>query len=540
MKYGNKNYSGCLTKSVKECSMIKLITPNTETIKNLASRASKKYTSRDIVKRLANPNSYLPVILLEGFVEAGRTFQAYKRGGFDEARERITEEFSGALFWLGGIPAFNWIFNKVGKKFLSLPDTKDKRFSLEKDKVRKPLDNFIDMMKKQGSKITENKIAGFKLAQAIAGVIVVNAFIGFIVPKCNQAITRWYHRNKPQETSQDNVTQDNVTPNDKNQSTNDGKVSFGSAQSLLTLANFCENNRNFKLLSIDAGTLAGRTYSARNNDERAEIAIRDASSIFFYTFNMGLMYKGLNWLQQHNDKPKGYRTSRLDSVSGKYTADYINQVLENNKNMTLQDMEKGLLGDKNAKVPDNISALIKEDTANLADIEKALKASGREDLIDVARAMSELQPKVKGVGILTKGQINDLFRGGAINNPQYLKELYNIALGDDVFAPFKFISQSSIDKVKKNAELYVESMINKAKKEGINELTSDIVKRVEKSNKRCNALNIISGFGVSALFLSTIIPKAQYAYTKWRTGSDGFPGTKDIDKNTNENTSERV
>ena len=76
--------------------------------------------SRNIVKQMAS-DGFLPVIALEAFVEAGRTYQAYQRGGFDEARERITEEFSGAVFWLGGVTALNALFEKLGQKFLKLP-----------------------------------------------------------------------------------------------------------------------------------------------------------------------------------------------------------------------------------------------------------------------------------------------------------------------------------------------------------------------------------------------------------------------------------
>ena len=38
--------------------------------------------------------------------------------------------------------------------------------------------------------------------------------------------------------------------------------------------------------------------------------------------------------------------------------------------------------------------------------------------------MSELQPKIKDTAILTEGQVRDIFKGGAINNPDFLKELY--------------------------------------------------------------------------------------------------------------------
>ena len=52
-----------------------------------------KVMTRNLIKQVAS-DGFLPVIALEAFVEGGRTYQAYQRGGFDEARERITEEFS--------------------------------------------------------------------------------------------------------------------------------------------------------------------------------------------------------------------------------------------------------------------------------------------------------------------------------------------------------------------------------------------------------------------------------------------------------------
>ena len=36
------------------------------------------------------------------------------------------------------------------------------------------------------------------------------------------------------------------------------------------------------------------------------------------------------------------------------------------------------------------------------------------------------------------------------------------------------------------------------------------------------------GMGVSALFLSTIIPKVQYYITYLRTGKNSFPGTENL------------
>src|SRR5574344_2861257 len=149
--------------------------------------------ARNFVKQMAS-SGFLPVIALEAFVESGRTYQAYKRGGFDEARERITEEFSGALFWMGGIPFCNWVSNKLGRKFLKLP--KD-NFQIPKDNVRNPLANYLaQKVTSAGKPIKQSTIARFKVIQVISSVLITNAFIGFVVPKMNQAITRWYHKNR--------------------------------------------------------------------------------------------------------------------------------------------------------------------------------------------------------------------------------------------------------------------------------------------------------------------------------------------------------
>jgi len=47
---------------------------------------------RKFVTKLDRKGAILPVLLLEATVTGGRTYQAYKRDGFVEARERVTEE----------------------------------------------------------------------------------------------------------------------------------------------------------------------------------------------------------------------------------------------------------------------------------------------------------------------------------------------------------------------------------------------------------------------------------------------------------------
>src|SRR5574344_2103279 len=78
--------------------------------------------ARKVVKDMANADALAPIILLETTVTTGRTFQAYKRGGMNEARERGIEETLGAIFWLGGVTAFQKMGDKIGQKLMKLKD----------------------------------------------------------------------------------------------------------------------------------------------------------------------------------------------------------------------------------------------------------------------------------------------------------------------------------------------------------------------------------------------------------------------------------
>ena len=77
---------------------------------------------------------------------------------------------------------------------------------------------------------------------------------------------------------------------------------------------------------------------------------------------------------------------------------------------------------------------------------------------------------------------------------------------------------------------FVEQIIEKAKKSG-KDITESTLEKAAKNNFKFNVLNWGTGFGISALFLSTIIPKMQYWITKQITGSNEFPGTAEFRKN---------
>lgn len=506
--------------------------------------------ARSFVKQMAS-DGFLPVIALEAFVEGGRTYQAYKRGGFDEARERITEEFSGAVFWLGGVTGLNWLFEKIGQKILKLPNID---ISIASDDVRKPLTNYLDAeTTKNGAKILEKTMAKFKFAKVISSVLLANAFIGFALPKINQSITRSYHKKAQQEQVEHNLnliqeeqnkpqtlnpflakpTMDSLTNNNDN---NENKKDIPFGVNLLSIANKFESDRNYKLLSVDVGTASGRAYSARNNDERVEILFRDLASVYFYMFNMNNMNNWLNKLEQNGNG------TRLDPVSAEHATKYMQNYVEEYtkdfpenqpKAIKVDDFRRDMFG-TNRPMPDSLKGKFageKIKIISLDQFKQELKALvPAEELANfeaVADDMAKLQPKIKGMSILTQAQAQDVLNGGYINNPTFLREFFKNRFGKNFMDKYKFVAQNDLNAHKKELTDYVKSVIEMAQKKNAGEITNDLLRRASNHNLKMNAINWGSGFVISAMFLSTIIPKLQYLITKLRTGSDAFPGTKE-------------
>ena len=96
--------------------------------------------------------------------------------------------------------------------------------------------------------------------------------------------------------------------------------------------------------------------------------------------------------------------------------------------------------------------------------------------------------------------------------------------------PYKFISASDGKSVIKDVEFFANKIIAEAKKSNKN-IDAKFLENITKKNFRLNCLNWGSGFVVSAIFLSTLIPKFQYWVTRMRTGSNEFPGTQEFRQN---------
>lgn len=505
--------------------------------------------SRRFVRGIGQ-RSLVPLIMLECFVTGGRTLQAYDRGGFEEARERFTEESIGAAFWFAGVKMFNKMNDAIGKKILNLSTT---AFDADEDGIRKPLKNFLhdDKIAKAKAKasgktgkliknITKEQIAIFKTLKIGSSILLANVLVGLVVPKINQHITAVYHQkhfNKNEQSVKDtqnpNIAQIGAPLSFEQfmKKTEDKKEpSFGmNYGTMLSLANKFENDPTYQLLSTDVGIAGGRAISSRNNHERVEVLFRDLTSIYFYMFSMPNINR---WLNQLEDG----RKTRLDPVAAEQVTRHLNNLLsENGGKMSVEEFALKARGDNSnvGYIDKNLLQKFNDHkVVTLDEFKEYLKSHKTFSEKDIeiftkrAEKMSKLQPQVEGVSLLTKNQIKDVFRGGAINMPEFLENIYNVATQGVYKEKYKFINNSELDAIKEDIVEYVNNIIKKARKNKT-EITADILKKANRENFIKNSANWGIGFAISALFLSTLIPKMQYWITRMTTGQNKFPGTAD-------------
>lgn len=455
--------------------------------------------ARKFVTELAKTDTFAPVIALESTVITGRTYHAYKRGGIEEARERGIEETLGAVFWLLGIQGFNKLGDQVGKRMFKRPVDVD----IATDGLRKPLNAYLH----DNKSIVPKKFTAFKFAKVSASVLLANAFVGLIVPKFNQNITKHFLKKNSQ------ANQNNKETNSLN-AKKQPMASSAAPASLVKLTHLLEKDATVKLISTDLGIAVGRSVSSRNASERNEILFRDLSSIYFYMLCRHNVNSALNFMQ---DK----RTTRLNATTAKQLHDHISNGLT--KDIDVRSFRKLVLGNENAKINPNLK-FTKVDKSNLEliklnDFINVEKNSG---LVEAAKKMSKLQPIYHDGAVLTKQQVESVYKGGLINKPEFLKTVYETATGGESTNKYRYVAQKDLDNIYRDMTDYVDDICKKTTKSGT--ITKDILKKANKMNFVKNAANLGTGFVISSFFLSTAIPKIQYWITKKMTGKDEFPG----------------
>ena len=498
-----------------------------------------------VITGMTKSDALAPVIALEGCVVTGRTYQAYRRGKWDEARERFIEEIMGSITWLGGVFSLNWLGDKVVAKILK---SNGKNFDVGKDKLRTPFDNFMNKIKTH--KFTPTQVAAIKSAKVLTAIAFANLFIGFVVPKANQALTKKVrHERKIEQQQQKLLAPETPTK----------EPSFKGGMNVVNaFTNIIENTNAGKLLSSDAGIVSGRMYNARKPEERREIAIRDIGSIYFYMWASGHVGNLLNLMESGNATRLNPNTAQ---IFDKYLQDFIGD-----KGLDVKEFKNAVLGNpNNVKISDKLtfdsepvkglSKLLNKKPLEIIELSKLEEAGDiPQDVLERARQMATLQPEKLGKKVLTKQQVIDAYNKAEINNTKLLhnvfseftggqgKEIGKNAKGKPIRSEyeftggkyndeFRFVSNKKLYKLKSQMEQYVETICKKAKG---GKVDKKLLEKVKNKNIMFSGINFAAGFIVAATFLSTLIPKFQYYVTKKATGVDAFPGTYDYEKHREE------
>ena len=512
--------------------------------KELAFKRSPSKIASFITK-MTKADALAPVIALEATVVAGRTYHAYERGKWDEARERFIEETMGSITWIGGVLTLNKLGDKVLDKILK---QNGRGFDVGTDKIlRKPFDNFMKYAAPK--KFTPNQIAAMKFGKVGVSVLLANAFIGFVVPPLNQRLTKnIMHERKEKQNQMHNQIQRHELQHQN--------TPFRGAMSAMNKFTYAiENTNTGKLLSGDVGTTGGRMYNARRKEERREVAIRDIGSIYFYMWAMGHVGNLMNLLESG-------RATRLNPNTTMILDNHLNKFLDkqNGKEFTVEEFRKAILGKpaSEIKIPNGIEFEKSEvkgiskwmnkkplEVAKVSDLISSGKFSPAE--IKRIKEMSGLQPKRLGEAVITKQQLIDALNVAEINNTTLLhnafseftegkgKEIGKTPKGKPIRSQvefeggnyideYRYVSNKKLYKLKHQMEQYVEG-ICKLSKDG--KVTKELIEKAKNKNMMYSGFNFATGFIVAATFLSTLIPKFQYYVTRKTTGMDVFPGTYD-------------
>lgn len=493
---------------------------------------------------MTKADAMAPIIGLEATVTGGRTLQAHKRGGKDEARERLIEETTGAVVWLGGVKVINdYIGDPILEKLFG------GNFDVGTDKVlRTPFDNFMKKNPPKG--FSAKQVAVIKAVKVLTSVLIADAFIGLVVPPINQKLTRTLAKQKAMAQQNENTTVENKAETNS-ENTKNPSFKGGGFGAINAFTNAIENTNTGKLLSTDAGLVSGRMYSARNNDERREIAIRDIGSIYFYMWAQGHVGNLLNYIESG-------RFTRLNPTTANILDEHLAKFIEGKGGeMSVEEFKNAILG----KNPNEIKlpADIKFETAELGKMTKfmnkfrknpteplqAIKVSELKNIEELQNVwtrieeMSKLQPLRQGEAVITKQQIIDAINIAEINNPELLDKAFSEFTGGKLDEKtgkyiggaskdeFKYVSNKKLYNLKANMENYVKD-ICKGAKDG--KISKDTLKKIKNKNLTYSGINFAAGFAVAALFLSTLIPKFQYWVTRKTTGKNEFPGTYGLDE----------
>lgn len=359
-----------------------------------------------IYSTLGNPNSLVPLGVKDASSCLGMTAGSYATGK-EEGFDRFIDEFGTEALWLGGIPAFKWIFDKTVFKTYGLDSKIDPR-NLKDSEIFKKIKQYAptEEIKKNLEK-AENKKRLFKnLAATKFAVSTVLAAVTYV------GMTRLKQYYTEQKIRKNLIKEYNESKKAKQEENNNAnKPAFkGIGQVVEEFAFSPVKN----MYIMDGFITTERLTDSRSSQEFIGYAIKEGSCLFF------LYYAGkkIQEFMEKNAKSKHGKSITLDSrvlEDSKFKQAFLDGSIEASlKEFNAANTSKVNLYEFLHKNPDNKIVQI----AKQSDLITTLKGSNKIDtrayidlkeVQNVSSQVSELYNQYKSS--LGKETCDEFFKG---------------------------------------------------------------------------------------------------------------------------------
>ncbi len=261
-----------------------------------------------VFSTLGNPNSLFPLAVKDTFSTAGMTIGSFATGK-EEGQDRFIDEVGTEVLWLGGIPAFKWLFDKTIFKAFGLDSgVSDYRALKDKDVFKKMKEYApTEEIRKNLQKIEKNEklfknLSLYKFLFATAAAITTYI-----------AMTRAKHAYTEKQIRKNLIAEHNKKQSEENKKNNETvnekslkNPAFKGIGSVV---------KDFALSPVknqwlmDGAITFERLYDSRSPQECTGYAIREGLYLFFMYY-MGNKIQEL--LEKRADK-KNNKSIALDS-----------------------------------------------------------------------------------------------------------------------------------------------------------------------------------------------------------------------------------
>lgn len=464
---------------------------------------------------------------------------ANNEGGKHEAREKFIEEAGTSLFWIGGIPAFRAISNKIVKGKLDT-DIHFKRINCDgiqsyyADKLTQTVkENGKDVVKNKFSKqdlegivlsgeklskvqdkltksgfvanVSKGKYKKYHVGVSTAAVLVNLFMLSFALPLFNQFLSRKII-SKEVNAKQKNSGGIFFKANDKvnfsqflektqvakTKKHDAKKPSFGSLKDLVdfkNLLNFTQMaeaaqlNPTSSMLLLDYGISGSRvTFIPRDNNERIEYIVKEGGIIMFF-------YYAADWIK------KGF------------------SALANKAFKTPIDLDYKVIGDKN--FVETLKAPHKKD-----ELLKFVEGLGEEADANELKVIKFIDKELEKAPIgdaASKGNVFENFTLKMAQKEGLIDVEYDSAVKKWIRHSKKYIETDKVVDLNNNLKNFYEKAFENGAKN---------IEKIVSKTKAVKAASVIGNIAICCFSLSYALPKIQYKIREHRTKTNAAPGIK--------------